>query len=269
MDLSFVRSGFDELKKHRPLVHCILGPVSMPWAANVLLAAGAAPVMACDENEVAEFCASADALTVNFGVLTSERLSAIAAAVVSAQHLNKPCVLDPVGHYASRFRKNALELVLQNQISIIRGNASEILAMDRKIDIRGIDSGHGVEEAIRSARNLATKYHCIVVVTGPYDYITDGSRALSIGGGSARMRQVNAMGCALTCLIGAFAALKSLCPFEAAASACIIYALAGQHADERATGPGSFSVAFLDALAAIKPDDRIIKEAIASILLTH
>ena len=67
------------------------------------------------------------------------------------------------------------------------------------------------------------------------------------------MAQVTAIGCSLTCLIGAFASITN--PFDAGISALKLFAEAGDRAEKLAEGPGSFSVNFLDQLSKISPSD--------------
>lgn len=61
------------------------------------------------------------------------------------------------------------------------------------------------------------------------------------------MGRVTGMGCTATALCGAFAAVDPD-PAAAAASAMSVMGVAGSLAAERAAGPGSFVVHFLDAL---------------------
>ena len=53
--------------------------------------------------------------------------------------------------------------------------------------------------------------------------------------------------------MGAFVAVAP--PFEATVAALSMFAEAGTRAGTTANGPGSFQVAFLDALSQIKPAD--------------
>ena len=39
--------GIMYLRERRPLVYCLTNQVAMEWSANLLLAAGASPVMSC------------------------------------------------------------------------------------------------------------------------------------------------------------------------------------------------------------------------------
>ena len=68
------------------------------------------------------------------------------------------------------------------------------------------------------------------------------------------MTRVTATGCALSAVIGAYAALTPD-GFTATLAALEAYAIAGEIAAQASAGPGSFRVAFLDRLASIEPDD--------------
>lgn len=67
------------------------------------------------------------------------------------------------------------------------------------------------------------------------------------------MPQVTALGCSQTALMGAYAGVGPA--FDAAVSAMAHFKVAGTSAAEKATGPGSFQMHFLDALAATQSSD--------------
>ena len=60
-----------QIRKKRPVVHCITNIVTVNDCANVLLAVGASPVMAHDPREVAEVTEHASALVCNMGAMES------------------------------------------------------------------------------------------------------------------------------------------------------------------------------------------------------
>ncbi len=68
------------------------------------------------------------------------------------------------------------------------------------------------------------------------------------------MAQVTAVGCALSGIVAAFLALTPD-RYAATAAAVAIYEVVGEMAAERASGPGSFRVAFIDGLDAVNEDD--------------
>ncbi|HEY4253715.1 MAG TPA: hydroxyethylthiazole kinase [Roseomonas sp.] len=238
------------MRQAAPLVQCITNYVAMNIAANVLLAAGASPAMVHAEEEAGEFAAIAGALTVNIGTLSAGGLRGMRVAAQAAVAAGRPWVLDPVAHYATGFRRAAVAELLALRPTIIRGNASEIIALAGGQSAgRGVDSGDPVEQAEASAIALARRHGSVVALTGAVDFVTDGAQAARIAGGSPLMPQVTALGCALTCLVGAFAAVTPRDPFGAAIAALACFAVAGEAAGAEATGPGSFGWRFLDALA--------------------
>lgn len=240
------------MRAEPPLVQCITNFVAMNIAANVMLAAGASPAMVHSEEEAGEFATISNALTVNIGTLSPAWLAGMTAAARAATKAGKPWVLDPVAHYATAYRRQAVAELLELKPTIIRGNASEVIALAGGVSRgQGVDSRDPVELAAESARRLASRYQAIVAVTGETDFVTDGSRAWRIEGGSASMPQVTALGCALTCLIGAFAATAPEKPLDATVAALAVFAVAGERAGKEAAGPGSFSWRFLDVLAAL------------------
>ena len=235
-----------------PLVQCITNYVAMNIAANVVLATGASPAMVHAAEDAGEFAAIAGALTVNIGTLSTQWIDGMHAAARAATAGGKPWVLDPVAHYATSFRRKAVSDLLALRPTIIRGNASEIIALaGGESRGQGVDSRDPVEQAEASARLLAERHGAVVAVTGVVDFVTDGTQALRIEGGSPLMPQVTALGCSLTCLTGAVAATVPADPFAAAVAALATFAGAGEEAAKNAEGPGSFSWRFLDQLTAL------------------
>lgn len=234
-----------------PLVQCITNFVAMNIAANTLLAAGASPAMVHAPEESGEFAAIAGALTVNIGTLSPTWVDGMTAAIEAARKAGRPWVLDPVALYATAYRRDAAARLMDLSPTIVRGNASEILALSGGQSAgQGVDAGDPVEAAKDGASALAARRGCVVAVTGAVDFVTDGTRAAAVTGGSPLMPQVTALGCALTCLVGAFAASVPD-PFDATVGALAAFAVAGEIAARDAAGPGSFAWRFLDALAAL------------------
>ncbi|SKA26525.1 hydroxyethylthiazole kinase [Consotaella salsifontis] len=248
------------LRAEPPLVQCITNYVAMNIAANVLLAAGASPAMVSDADEAEEFARIAGALTVNIGTLSEPFVEGMRAAIAGAEAAGRPWVLDPVACQATAYRRRISAELLALHPTIIRGNASEILALAGEVSRgRGVDGRDSVAVAEDGARLLARKHSSVVAVTGAVDFVTDGTRAVRLEGGSPLMPMNTAMGCSLTCLCGAYAAVTGD-PFDAAVGALAHFAVAGSLAHEGSTGPGSFAPRFLDALHAATPE-RLDAEA--------
>jgi hydroxyethylthiazole kinase len=86
------------------------------------------------------------------------------------------------------------------------------------------------------------------------DVVTDGARTARVANGHPLLTTVTGGGCALGAVMAAFAALDDD-RFATTVAAVATYTVAAEVAAARATGPGSFAVAFLDALAAVGPED--------------
>lgn len=240
------------MRAKNPLVQNITNFVAMNIAANVMLAAGASPAMVHTKEEAGEFARIVSALTVNIGTLSPDFLAGMKAAAEAASETGKPWVLDPVAHYATAYRRAALGELMELKPTVIRGNASEIIALaGSRSSGHGVDSGDSVMAAEGSAIALARQNACVIAVTGEVDFVTDGRRSVRVLGGSALMPRVTALGCSLTCLTGAFAATVPDKPFEATVAALAMFAVAGEEAALTASGPGFFSPIFLDRLAAL------------------
>lgn len=255
-----VAEALGRLKRARPLVQNITNFVSMDIAANALLAVGASPAMVHAREEVEEFVGFSGALVINIGTLSGPWVDSMVAAAQMARMRSIPWVLDPVGVGATRFRNETVVRLMAEQPTIIRGNASEILAVASIAGVAasharptGVDSANTTEEAAAVAQSLAQHSGAVVVATGAIDVIADGERIVRLANGSPLMTQVTAVGCSLSAIAGAFAATTSD-PFEAAVAAAAITGIAGELAAQDAALPGSFRVAFIDRLASIDVD---------------
>jgi len=249
------------LRASRPLVQAVTNFVSMDIAANALLAIGASPAMIHAPEEVEEFVALASALVVNIGTLSTSFLTGMIAAAAAADRIGRSWVLDPVGAGATRFRNDAILQLLSHRPAAIRGNASEIISVARIAGLhddlatpKGVDSAHETDAARDSAIALARRFNCVVAATGAVDLVTDGERLVLLRNGSPMMAQVTAVGCALSGIVAAFLALTPD-RYAATAAAIAIYGVVGEMAAERAAGPGSFRVAFVDGLEAVNEND--------------
>jgi len=156
------------VRERAPLVHNVTNFVVMHQTANALLAIGASPIMAHAEAELDELLQLAGALVLNIGTLDPAWIAAMEHALAAARRRALPTVLDPVGAGASRLRTGtALRLLASGGVTILRANASEILALAGAAGAtKGVDSTHTSEAARDAARGLAVRYGCAVVVSG-------------------------------------------------------------------------------------------------------
>ncbi len=239
------------VRERAPLVQCITNYVSMDVVANVLNAVGASPAMVHDAHESGEFAAIASALAINIGTPSPAWVEGMTAAVRAARAAGTPWVLDPVAVGATTYRREIVADLLAYEPAVIRGNASEILAIaTSSAGGRGVDSAAASSEAAESAARLARARATVVVVTGVSDVVTDGTRTAIVHGGDARMPMITALGCASTALVAACCAVADDA-FEASLAAMAMLAVAGERAGRRADGPGTLRVLLLDELAGL------------------
>ncbi|HJU90024.1 MAG TPA: hydroxyethylthiazole kinase [Gemmatimonadaceae bacterium] len=244
------------LRERSPLVHNITNFVSMDIVANALLAVGASPLMAHAIEEVDEIVALTGAVVINIGTLSPEWVKAMEQAADKALALAKPWVLDPVGAGATSYRTTTSLDLAWRRPTIVRGNASEILALaGAERATKGVDSTRASSDARDAAESLARELGCVVAVTGHIDYVTDGARMLSVGNGHPMMARVTALGCTASALVGACVAVSPDDPLPAAAHALAIIGACGERAARSAAAPGSFRAKLVDALFELTPSD--------------
>lgn len=247
-----VWNDIEQIREKSPLVHNITNFVVMNNTANALLSIGASPVMAHAIEEVADMATIASALVVNIGTLSEHWIEAMKIAIQTAGLRKIPIIIDPVGVGATKFRtKTVKELFAITNPTVIRGNASEIMALvDTNIQTKGVDSNHSSDSALLAAQSLAKQYNCIVVVSGQTDIITDGRQNIFIENGDLMMPKVTGLGCTASALTGAFCAVNSNY-LEACANTMAVMGIAGEIAVKSSNGPASLQMNFLDKLYTI------------------
>ena len=242
----------EKIRSQKPLIHNITNFVVMNYTANALLACGASPVMAHAYNEVQEMTAIANALVINIGTLENDWIHSMILAAGIANKKGIPVILDPVGAGATTLRTEAaLKILRTGAVSVIRGNASEILALaDANTQTKGVDALHSVNDAIDIAKMIANTYSSIVAITGPTDIITNGKEIIKVHNGHKLMSYVTGTGCTATALTGAFCAVDNDY-MKATAGALAYFGVAGELAAKKALAPGSFMIRLLDELYSI------------------
>ncbi|MFL4475624.1 hydroxyethylthiazole kinase [Paeniglutamicibacter sp. MACA_103] len=241
------------LRSSTPLVQCLTNTVVTNFTANVLLASGGSPAMVDVPGEAGDFAAVAAALLVNLGTPNSEQAAAMREAVAGASAASTPWVLDPVAVGSLRVRTALARELVAARPTVIRGNASEILALaGQAVGGRGVESTDSVAAATDAAGTLARESGAVVAVSGEADLVTDGVRTVFVHGGSALLTRITGGGCALGALCAAFLSTGGD-PLVATVAAHAFYSAAAERAAATAAGPGTFAPLFLDALAAVSP----------------
>ncbi len=242
------------LRDRHPLVQCLTNTVSANFVANALLAVGASPAMVDNTQEAGLFAGIADAVLVNLGTPTDAQVESMRLAAEAAHAAGKPWVLDPIAAGALPWRGGIAAELLSHGPAIIRGNASEIIGLaGLEGGGRGVDSSADSAAAVPAAAGLL-RHAAAVSASGAVDHavgrVGEQTVLIRIAGGSPLLPRVTATGCALGALAAAYAAVAPD-PFTGLVAAHVHFSVAAEIAAEHATRPGSFGVAFLDALDAV------------------
>ena len=113
----------DRIRARRPLIHCVSNIVSANDCANLVLAAGAGPIMAHAPEEAADITAASAAVVLNTGTPDEARFRTCLLCGKEAARLGRPVVLDPVGVGASPWRLERVGALLESfPVSILRVN---------------------------------------------------------------------------------------------------------------------------------------------------
>ncbi|EDP45685.1 hydroxyethylthiazole kinase [Rickettsiella grylli] len=254
-NLTSLFQDVEKIRKTQPLIHNITNLVVMQTVANVLLALGALPLMAHAKEEVETMIQNAQAFVINIGTLDSYWLSCIQQGQYAALKRGIPILLDPVGAGSSFYRTQAALTIIERGVDIIRGNASEIMALqDSSIKTKGVDTLQPSEHAISSAYALAKKYECIVVVSGKTDFIVRSSQHVALRYGSALLTKVTGMGCALTAMMGSFLSVNPD-KLRACVHTMAFMGLVSEYAEKKSNGPASFCTNLLDLFYSAQKED--------------
>jgi hydroxyethylthiazole kinase len=242
------------VRERGPLVHCITNFVVINLNANVLLAAGASPVMAHAHEEVHDMVGIAQALVLNIGTLEPYWVQSMKMGLSAATVRGIPTVLDPVGAGATIYRNRVLEELLDvASPTVIRGNGSEIMSTaGAAIKTRGVDSSAAANDALGAAQALVGRTQGTVCVSGAVDHILDAKRRWArLSNGHVWMTKITGVGCSATALIGAFCAVQPDA-WRATTAAMALMGLTGEVAAEksqaRGLGVGSMAALWLDEL---------------------
>ena len=249
-----------------PLAQSFTNFVTINLVANAQLAAGGTAAMSYLPDDVLDIAAICGATYINVGTLLPFYKDALADIARGLHDQGKPWVLDPVAAGLGATRTAILESFRDVPPTIVRGNASEIIVLDRMWGLAdadaaaddgtrpaGVESVDEVDSAIPAARRLARHLAAhspngqgAVAVSGAVDFVTDGTHDYRLPGGSALMTKITGAGCSLGGVVGTYLAVAD--PLTAAMAASLHFNRAGEIAEAAAHGPGSFQTEFLDAL---------------------
>ncbi|MDR6572552.1 hydroxyethylthiazole kinase [Curtobacterium sp. 320] len=250
----------EAVRARSPLVHCITNTVVQNVTANVLLALGASAAMVDVVTEAGPFARVADALLVNTGTPHAEPRAASLEAASAAVDAGTPWVLDPVAVGSLPVRTALARDLLALGPTVLRGNASEVLAvLGASAGGRGVDSTVGTDDARAAAVDaVAARRVAAVAVSGPVDLlVAPGIGVVRVANGTELLTRITGGGCALGAVVAAFTAVSPEDPGAAAVAATAVHTIAAELAAREAGGPGTFQPLFLDRLASLSPEDVV------------
>lgn len=256
----------ENIKLKQPIIHNITNFVTANDCANILLAAGASPIMANEYKEMADITRLSHGLNINLGTINDSLVPSMLLAGKLSNKLSHPVVLDLVGIGASSYRFDVCRrLIEQIKFSVIKGNISEIktLILEKKfsngVDARSLDQLS--EDSILSNLDIIKAYaknlQSTLVVTGPIDLITNGDKSLLIENGHPIMTSITGSGCMLSALISAFISSNKDEIFKSTAAAVSAFGLAGEIAYIRLSdldGSGTFRTYLIDGVYNLTAD---------------
>ena len=163
--------------------------------------------------EAADLARLGGALVINMGTATPDKLATFIEGMKAYNAIGAPVVFDPVGGGATAVRRAAVKTLLAaGFFSVIKGNEGEINAVagTTTTQQRGVDSGPSTsteQDKAHLVKTIAQREHCIVLMTGKTDYLSDGVRTLAVHNGSHLLGRITGSGCALGAVIASYVAL--------------------------------------------------------------
>jgi hydroxyethylthiazole kinase len=242
------------IHEQRPLVHHITNYVTVNDCANITLSIGGSPVMAHAPDELEEMVSHAGALVLNIGTLDNYQKKAMLLAGHTANTLDIPVILDPVGAGATRYRTDFSHYLIDElEISVLKGNKGEIgVLAGVEATVRGVDSGCLTGDHASIVQQFADKKGITVLMSGETDIISNGNQVYIVENGHPMMGRISGTGCMASSVTAVFAAVHRNLP-EAAVAALAAFGIAGERAALKSAGPGSFKTALFDQLSFLLP----------------
>ena len=173
---SGIIEAVEKVRTENPLAGSVTNGVTMDFVANAQLAVGGSAAMVYLPDEGECLVAAGGAVYLNMGTLLPVYRETLPRTAAAAFKSGKPWVLDPVGIGIGQLRSDLLQELKQYKPAIVRGNASEIIALASLWDIeanayessrpRGVDTTDTVEAARDAAAALARYTGGAVAVSG-------------------------------------------------------------------------------------------------------
>lgn len=250
-----IQATVEKVRAENPMAPSITNTVTQDFVANAQLAVGGSAAMFYMPDEGETMAQIAPALYLNLGTLLPVYAETIPRTLRALKKFSTPYVLDPVAIGFGELRTQLLLEMKNSPPAIIRGNASEIIALAKLWglaespagNVRGVDSTDDVSAAKIPAIALAKFTGGTVAVSGATDFVTDGQIAILSRGGSEMLPKITGSGCALGGVMAVYLAVAN--PLTAALTGTAIFNQAASKAGN--FPPATFKTHFLDELYSI------------------
>jgi thiamine-phosphate diphosphorylase/hydroxyethylthiazole kinase len=250
------------LAEQKPLCHNMTNLVVQNFAANVVIAVGASPIMSNNGNEARDLAQLGGSLVVNMGTSTPEGRANYLQAIRAYNAVGGPILFDPVGAAATQDRRDGVrELMAGGFFSVVKGNEGEIRTVAGAVGIsqRGVDSGDAqlsLDQRVELVRSTAARERNVIILSGPIDVVSDGERTVTIRNGHEYLGEITGSGCTLGATVASLLAVERKDAFLAVVTAMLMYEIAAERAAPRpdVKGPGTFVPAFIDELYHIRQE---------------
>lgn len=247
------------------LIHCITNHISINDCANIILAVGAKPIMAEHSEEVAEITKASNALGVNLGNISDERMKSIMISGNTAYKNKVPSVIDLVGVGCSKLRLEfSKQFIKDCKPAVIKGNMSEIKALcginnnTKGIDVNKSDivSDKNLDKSIQLALKCSNDTNSVIAITGEIDIIAYKDKAYLIYNGHKMLSETTGTGCMLNALIAAYISSNNI--LNSTILATLVLDISGE-LSSNCKGIGSFKIELFDNIYNLT-DDIILQK---------
>lgn len=219
----------EAVREGAPVVQCIAPRDATSFVADVLYAAGALPVATGTSQEALAALASADALALDLGTLGVEGSEGLTSSIAQTHDGHLPWVLD-----ASRLGRSGIR---QDRVQNLLGLRPAVVRV--------------LQEDLSEVR--LTGHTGALVVTADAEAVSLGEQLFHIEPGARLLSRIPGVRAAIAALTAACTTVAE--PLVAAVAGSAWLSEASQRADARASGPASFRVALVDALAEVRGDE--------------
>ena len=138
-----IAQAVNDVRSTTPLAQSFTNFVTINLVANAQLAAGGTAAMSFLPDDIVDTAKIAGSTYINVGTLLPFYQDALADIAPKLQYLGKPWVLDPVAAGIGKTRTAILQSFKAAPPTVIRGNASEIIALDAMWELGANDGAEG------------------------------------------------------------------------------------------------------------------------------